>query len=142
MPRPLLSWLKPSSPPRWTPPPHIYYELQQRVAQRSSLLELRTQVSNQLHALSVVPIVVPAVSLRFKQLIETLNQQIAQLDAELLELVRVEQGSGERPGEEGQRTDRIEQQWKAAIALEVEYSRHWTAHGKLAGGRNAQLYLV
>ena len=142
MPKPLLSWLKPSSPPRWTPPPHIYYERKPRLAQRSSLLELRTQVSNQLHALSVVPIVVPAVSLRFKQLIETINQQIAQLDAELLELVKVEQESGERPAEEGQQIDRIEQKWKAAIALEVGYSRHWTAHGELAGGRNAQFYLV
>ncbi|HEV2661892.1 MAG TPA: IS110 family transposase, partial [Ktedonobacteraceae bacterium] len=106
-------------PERWTPPPHIYYELQQRLAQRSSLLELRTQVSNQLHALSVIPTVVPAVSRRFKQLIETINQQIAQLDAELLELVKVEQESGEKPAEEEQRTDRIEQKWKAAIALLV-----------------------
>jgi transposase len=124
-------------PERWTPPPDIYYELQQRLAQRSSLLELRTQVSNQLHARSVVPIVVPAVRRRFEQLIETINQQIAQLDAELLELVKVEQEPAE---EEGQRTDRFERQWKAAIALEVDYSRHRTAHGMLARGRHPQLY--
>jgi transposase len=99
-------------PERWTPPPHIYYELQQRLAQRSSLLELRTRVSNQLHALSVVPTVVPAVSQRFEQLIETINQHIAQLDAELLALVKVEQESGVQ-----ERTDRLEQKWKAAIAL-------------------------
>jgi transposase len=106
-------------PERWTPPPSIYYELQQRLAQRSSLLELRTQVSNQLHALSVVPIVVPAVSRRFQQLIETITQQIAQLDAELLELVRIEPESGaqEPSEEEGQQTDRFEQKWKASIAL-------------------------
>ena len=55
-------------PERWTPPPSIYYELQQRLAQRRSHKKPRTQVSNQLHALSVVPIVVPAVSRRFKQL--------------------------------------------------------------------------
>jgi transposase len=101
-------------PKRWTPPPAIYYELQQRLAQRSSLLELRTRVSNQLHALSAVPIVVPAVSQRFEQLIETVNQQLAQLEAELLELVKVEQEPAE---EEGQRTNGVEQKWKAAIAL-------------------------
>jgi transposase len=106
-------------PERWTPPPHIYYELQQRLAQRSSLLELRTRVSNQLHALSAVPIVVPAVSQRFEQLIETINQQIAQLDGELLELVRVEQKPGvQEPAQEnGQPTEGVEQKWKAAIAL-------------------------
>jgi hypothetical protein len=38
---------------RWAPPPQIYHELHQRLAQRANLLELRTQVSNQLHALSV-----------------------------------------------------------------------------------------
>jgi transposase len=103
-------------PERWTPPPHIYYELQQRLAQRSSLLELRTRVSNQLHALSAVPIVVPAVRQRFEQLIETLNQQIAQLDGELLALVKGEQEPTE---EEGQPTDRVEEKWKAAIALLV-----------------------
>jgi hypothetical protein len=92
--------------------------------------------------LALVPIVVPAVSRRFKQRIETIKQQLAQLDAELLELVRVEQESGEKPAEEGQRTERIEQQWKAALALEVEYCGQWTAHGELAGGRNAQLSLV
>jgi hypothetical protein len=57
---------------------------------------------------SRVPIVVPAVSQRFKQRIETINQQLAQLDGELLEVVKVEQESGEKPAEEGQRTDRIE----------------------------------
>jgi transposase len=68
---------------------------------------------------SRVPIMVPAVSQRFEQLIETLNQHIAQLDGELFELVQVEQKSGaqEPAEEEEQRTDRDEQKWKAAIAL-------------------------
>jgi transposase len=33
-------------PARWTPPPAIYRELQQRLAWRDSLVALRTQVSN------------------------------------------------------------------------------------------------
>jgi len=46
-------------PERWRPSPHIYYELQQQLAQRSSYLELRMRVSDQLRALSVGPVVVP-----------------------------------------------------------------------------------
>jgi transposase len=106
-------------PERWTPPPHMYYEVQQRLAQRSSFLELRTQVSNQLHALSVSSVVVPAVRQRLEQLIETVNQHIAQLDTELLALVKVEQESvGSVPAEgDEEPADALEPQWKAAIAL-------------------------
>jgi transposase len=78
-------------PPCWTPPPRIYHELHQRLAQRASLLEWRTQINNQLHALSVSPEVVPTVRDRLVQLIDQLDQQAAQLDKELLELVKVEQ---------------------------------------------------
>ena len=38
-------------PEPWTPPPQIYYALQQRLAQRDDLLNLRQQVRNQLHSL-------------------------------------------------------------------------------------------
>jgi transposase len=106
-------------PECWTPPPQIYHELQQRLAQRSSFLELRTQISNQLHALMVTPVVIPAVRQRNVQLIESINQYIAQLDAELLALVKVEQESaGPAPvdGDEAP-ADKLEKQWKAAIAL-------------------------
>src|SRR6266704_4571229 len=36
-------------PEQWMPPPQIYYELQQRLAQRDDLLNLRQQVRNHLH---------------------------------------------------------------------------------------------
>jgi transposase len=88
-------------PACWTPPPQIYYELKPRLAQRASLLEWRTQVSNQLHALSVAPVVVPAVRERLVQLIDIVNQHIAKPDAELLELVKIEQEPS--PEEEIQR---------------------------------------
>ena len=42
-------------PEPWMPPPQIYYELQQRLAQRDDLLNLRQQVRNQLHALDQHP---------------------------------------------------------------------------------------
>jgi transposase len=83
-------------PACWTPPPQIYYELQQRLAQRVSLIQWRTQVNNQLHALSVAPTIVPAVRQRQVELIHTVNQHIAQLDAELLELVKIEPESPSR----------------------------------------------
>ena len=44
-----LAMLLQSAP--WTPPPQIYYELQQHLAQRDTLLDLQQQVRNQLHAL-------------------------------------------------------------------------------------------
>jgi transposase len=106
-------------PACWTPPPQIYYELQQRLSQRASFLELRTQFLNQLHALAVSPIVVAAVRGRLGQLVETINQQITELDTEILELVKVKQEvSAEQPREETDSAEReVDTQWKAAIAL-------------------------
>jgi transposase len=70
-------------PARWTPPPPVYHELQQRLAQREQLLDLRQQVRNQLHALSQGPVVIAAVRSRMEALIATLSQQIAEVEAEL-----------------------------------------------------------
>jgi transposase len=108
-------------PERWTPPPHIYSELQQRLGQGSSFLELRTQINHQLHALVVTPVVIPAVRQRNMQLIESINQHLAPLDAELLAFVKVEQESvGSAPAEaDGAPVDELVKQWKAAIALLV-----------------------
>lgn len=61
-------------PACWTPPPQIYHELHQRLAQRANLLELRAQVSNQLHALSASSVLIPAVHKRLVQLIETITR--------------------------------------------------------------------
>jgi transposase len=102
-----------------TPPPQIYYELQQRLAQRASLLQWRTQVNNQSHALSVSPHVVSTVHERLVDFIDLLNQHIAQLDEELLELVKIEQElpAEEEPPRVVSAVEEIEQQWKGAIAL-------------------------
>jgi len=39
----------------------VYHELQQRLAQRSALLDMRLHVSNQLHALAAGSNIIPAV---------------------------------------------------------------------------------
>lgn len=74
-------------PARWNPPPAIYHQLQQRLAQRLSLMDLRQQVKNQLHALSVCPLIVPEVQSRMESLITTFTQQIKQVEKELEEVV-------------------------------------------------------
>src|SRR5215207_9084560 len=71
-------------PAPWTPPPAVYHELLQRLAQRDGLLDLRQQVRNQRHALLQHPTVVAAVRERMETLIATLSAQIAAVEAELV----------------------------------------------------------
>jgi transposase len=75
------------TPARWTPPPAIYQELQQRLAWRDSLLALRTQVSNQHHALLHEQRVVAAVAAGQTALIADLTRQIAAVERELAEVI-------------------------------------------------------
>jgi transposase len=70
-------------PAPWTPPPAVYHELQQRLAERDALLDLRQQVRNQRHALLQQPTVIAAVQARKDSLIATLSEQIAAVEAEL-----------------------------------------------------------
>jgi transposase len=70
-------------PERWTPPPAVYMELPQRLAQRDSLLELRQQVRNQLHALLQGPVVIAAVRQRMEALMATLTAQIKEVEKEI-----------------------------------------------------------
>lgn len=76
----LASLLRPQP---WTPPPAIYHQLQQRLTQRDSFLSIRTQLSNQLHALNQHPVVVKSVQVRLERLLKTLDKQIAQVESEL-----------------------------------------------------------
>lgn len=71
------------TPTCWTPPPAIYHELQQRLAQRDSLLGLRRQVLNQHHALLHDQMVIAAVADRQLALVATLDAQIAAIEQEL-----------------------------------------------------------
>ncbi len=67
-------------PAPWTPPPAIYTELQQRLAERDTLIGLRQQVRNQRHALGHLPVVVPAVRARMEELIATFDVQITAIE--------------------------------------------------------------
>ncbi len=71
-------------PACWTPPPAVYAQVQQRLAERDDLVALRQQVRNQLHALIQQPVVVDAVRARKESLIATLTKQIKAVDAELV----------------------------------------------------------
>lgn len=70
-------------PACWTPPPRVYTELAQRLAERDDLLVLRQQVRNQRHALLQRPVVIASVQARQEQLIATFDAQIAAVEAEL-----------------------------------------------------------
>jgi transposase len=70
-------------PEPWMPPPPIYYELQQRLAQRDDLLNLRQQVRNQLHALMQHPEVIESVRLRMEGLLSTFQLQIDEIEVEI-----------------------------------------------------------
>lgn len=70
-------------PPLWTPPPAVYHQLQQCLAERDRLLDLQQQLRNQLHALSQYPCVVESVRERMNTLLSTLSEQIQQVDSDL-----------------------------------------------------------
>lgn len=70
-------------PACWQPPPAIYHELQQRLAQRDSLLTLRQQLVNQRPALQQEVPVVAAVVARQTALIATLDAALHDLEQEV-----------------------------------------------------------
>lgn len=92
----LAAFLRPAL---WTPPPAIYEELEQRLTQRDTLLVMRGQVRNQLHALDHNPVVVALVRQRMQALDQTIVDQITQIEKELVEMVSTnEQGETEEKG--------------------------------------------
>ncbi len=79
-------------PAPWTPPPAVYADLQQRLAQRDTLSGLRQQVRNQLHALTHLPVVIAAVRARMEALIATLDAQIEAVEGEITEAIHLDEG--------------------------------------------------
>lgn len=75
-------------PAPWNPPPAIYEELHQRLAHRESLLAIRQQLRNQLHALEHRPRVIESVRRQLERLIETLDKGIAEVEKELEGAIR------------------------------------------------------
>lgn len=86
----LAEFAQTMQPKLWTPPPQFYHELRQRISQRDSLLKLKNQVENQLHALQVNPVIIESVRDQLKELRTTLSVQIEQMDQELSGLLKVE----------------------------------------------------
>lgn len=86
-------------PALWTPPPAIYEELEQRLTQRDTLLLLRGQVRNQLHALQHNPVVVAQVRQRMQALDQTFTDQLAQVETELADLVSADDLEDAEDGE-------------------------------------------
>lgn len=71
------------TPEPWTPPPGIYYELQQRLTRRDALTHMRTQEKNRLHALSQYPTIIANVVDSIQRHLDFIQQEIDLLEAEI-----------------------------------------------------------
>jgi transposase len=98
-------------PERWTPPPAIYEELEQRLTQRDDLLLMRGQLRNQLHALGHMPVVVAQVRQRMEALDQVLTAQLAALESELGALLPTEK---QETCEEGEPS--LDRAWAISVA--------------------------
>ena len=74
----------------WSPAPEVYEELEQRLVERDSLLSIRQQLRNQLHALRHRPRVVSEVQRRKLTLLATIQAQIEGIEREIETLMRQE----------------------------------------------------
>ncbi len=74
-------------PPLWSPPPAVYEQLYQRLTHRATLLNMRQQVANELHALAHRGTVVEVVEAQKHALLDVLDEQIAAVEADLQEVV-------------------------------------------------------
>ncbi len=77
-------------PDLWVPDPAVYEELEQRLVERESLLHIRQQLRNQLHALCHRPIVIVAVEERKRALLASVQTQIDAIEREIKILMRQE----------------------------------------------------
>ncbi len=94
----LAAYAQHMQPTPWTPPPAIYYHLQQRLAYRQDLVKIRTQERNHLHALRHHPHADAAIIQRQRQHLAYLTGQIKALEAELKTLL-----AGDHPWREAAR---------------------------------------
>jgi transposase len=105
-------------PKAWNPPPQFDHELRQRISQRDNLLKFHNQVVNQLHALSVNPVIINSVQHQLEELRTTLESQIEQMDQELKQLLSLELEQVAPESEQNQPLgSESEEQWKKNIAL-------------------------
>lgn len=66
-------------PARWTPPPAICEQLEQRLTERDQLVQTRTRWKNQLHALRQRPLADPTILARWQQRLADLQTDIDRL---------------------------------------------------------------
>jgi transposase len=74
-------------PDLWEPDPAVYEELEQRLVERESLLNIRQQLRNQLHALRHRTLVVAAVEARKQALLASIQAQIDAIEGEIEDLL-------------------------------------------------------
>jgi len=101
-------------PKIWTPPPHFYYELRQRLTQRDNLLKLQGQVDNQRHALSVSPTIIESVQVQLESLHQSLSEHIKHMEHELAALIKFDLDERLSPDQPSLTPD---QEWQKSIAL-------------------------
>lgn len=83
----LAHFARERQPPPWTPPPQVYYELQQRLVARDGVIAMRQQARNQLHALQQWPVVIASVREHLEQVLTMLDGQVQTLDAEIAQVL-------------------------------------------------------
>lgn len=74
----------------WSPPPAIHRELEQRIQYRSTLLELRKVLKNQLHALSASQLMVEAVGEMYQSQIADFTAKIDALEKEIEKVLKTD----------------------------------------------------
>jgi transposase len=77
-------------PDLWTPDPEVYEQLEQRLEERESLLHIRQQLRNQLHALRHRPTIIASVEARKHELLAAVQAQIDTIEHEIKTLMRQE----------------------------------------------------
>ena len=77
-------------PDLWAPDPAVYEELEQRLVERESLLSIRQQLRNQLHALHYRHMTVAAVEARKRALLASIQEQLDTIEREIKTLLRQE----------------------------------------------------
>lgn len=83
----LMQFAQFQQPPAWSPPPEICEHLRQLLTLRDQLMELRTQVGNQLHALRQNPHALQQVLALQQGYYDQLNQDIKQLKLQIHNLL-------------------------------------------------------
>lgn len=72
----------------WTPPPQVYHELRQRLVARDSLMAMRVQLKNQVHALAQWPYQVASAHEHLEVVLATVDAQLKEVERELKEVLR------------------------------------------------------